>query len=112
METIQDRFEQSMITEKKFKESDFDNIVNEISKLTDKNNHVEALVKGAELLNNISGKGVKLLKLVKYISDIYEIEGEIPDGLVKYKYLKYKDMTKLAKVVLSPDQYDMFYDAY
>ena len=112
METIQNRFEQSVITEKRFKDSDFDKVVVEISKLTSNKQHIDALVMGAKLLNNISGKGIKLLKLVQYISDIYDIEGEIPAGLDKYKYLKYKDMTKLSYAVLSPDQHNRFINAF
>jgi len=98
--------------EKKINDKTFDKIVAEIAEMTDNNDHTSALVKGVELLNNVSGKGIKLLKLVKHLADMIEIEGELTVGLDKYKYLKYKDMTKLAKAVLDSDKYETFYNAF
>jgi hypothetical protein len=81
--------------------------IEKLKRLTDDNNHSEALILGAKSLG--LSHVVKKLELVKALQDL---EGHLPHGLSDYRYGLYNEVMKHAKQTLSPEEYEEFHGCF
>jgi hypothetical protein len=72
-----------------------------IEKLTDRNNHSEAVLELAKLAND-----KKHQKIAQSIIDIHEAEGSIPAEIQKYRTKVIETLLKQLKSKLSKEDYD------
>jgi hypothetical protein len=68
--------------------SDFRPVMDKIAKLTDNNDHTNAVLELATFLNN-----TKAVKLLQAIETIHSIEGSMPSEVSKYRSSILKDLT-------------------
>ena len=68
---------------------DFEEFVEELSDMTDKNYHTEALI----LVSEYYGLK-KYVKILEKILEIQDIEGYLPGDLSQYKYSLYQEIMK------------------
>ncbi len=81
--------------------------VKAIARMTDGNDHVVALVTGAQML------GLKELeKKLVLLGKLQDLEGHLPTGLKTYKDSLYDVLMAEAKKLLGPDEYKQFYGSY
>lgn len=81
--------------------------VREIARLTDENQHIEALILGAHML------GEKVLqKKFQLVGALCRMEGQVPAGLRKYRDNLYDQLMERAKSRLSNIEFDHFRAAY
>lgn len=79
-----------------------------LAKMTDENAHSEALVYLASKVL----KNKKLAKMAKAMSDIQDVMSYLPPELRKFSNEEiYEPCMRLAKINLSPEDYEMIYDA-
>jgi len=81
--------------------------VDRIAKMTDRNDHIGALISGAKVL-----KHKKLETIFNAIADIQKAEGSLNSELGKLRDMYYKELMKYAKRKLSSTDYDSFHSAY
>ena len=81
--------------------------IQEIAKMTDRNDHNESAIAGAKLLNMANHKNI-----FEAIAVIHNAEGSMPNELVNYRYRKLKEMWAHAEKELSPEENDAFQSAY
>ena len=81
--------------------------IREIERLTDDNQHIEALILGAQML-----KLKSLTKKFQLIGIICRMEGHVPTGIGKYRDTLYEKLMKYAKKTLSSTEFRAFYAAY
>lgn len=82
-------------------------VIDQIAKLTDRNNHSEACILGAKFLKN------KMLeKIFEGIKMIHEAERSLPHQIIDYRYEKSKELWKLAEQKLSKEEADRFKGAF
>lgn len=86
---------------KKEQASDFESYVKRIQKLTDENNHAQAMATAAKAIGDET-----LEKLFNLVSDIQEVENQLPSALCKYRNELYDRLIENAKVVLAPEQFE------
>lgn len=81
--------------------------VDKISKLTDRNNHLEAIA--------VLAKDLKLKKWVKVIDNLMAIDKELrglPPELIKFENSIRDNLLKYAKMNMDSDQYKAIYGAF
>jgi uncharacterized protein HemY len=78
-----------------------------IEKLTDDNNHSEAVLELAKLVND-----KKYQKIAQSIIDIHEAEGSIPVEIVKYRTKVMETLLKQLKSKVSKEDYDRINSAF
>ena len=82
-------------------------IVEQIAKLTQRNDHRGALALGAKMLGfKRTEKKVLLLK------ELAELESNSTHYLVKYQDQLYEEVMRYAKQALSDDEYEQFHGSY
>jgi len=82
-------------------------VVRNIAKMTDENDHMGALVAGAKMLVL---KGLE--KKLTLVGQLQALEGHIPSGLKAYRDSLYDTLMAEAKRLLSDEEYKKFYGAY
>jgi hypothetical protein len=81
--------------------------VREIERLTEENQHIEALILGANML------GEKVLqKKFQLVGILCRMEGQVPTGLRKYRDILYDQLMARAKNRLSNVEFEHFRAAY
>lgn len=81
--------------------------IDKIAKMTSRNDHMGALIAGANLLGL-----KKLSKIFKAISDIHSIEGHLHGHIYEYRHIKYEELMDYAKSTLNEIEYRRFYSAF
>ena len=78
-----------------------------IAKMTDRNDHVGALIEGAKFL-----KHKKLVKFFEGCQAIQDAMGHQPTELRDLRYQGYEELMKYAKSKLSAEEYKAFHGAF
>lgn len=81
--------------------------VKEIAKLTDNNNHTEALIEGAKMVG-----ATKLVKKLELVFKLQDLEGHMPVGLREYRDQLSKELDSLAKRDMSDEEFESFHGAF
>ncbi len=82
---------------------DFD----QLAKLTDRNNHIEAYILGAEMLDLRH-----LAKKLELVKGLQRLEKGLPHSLSQYRYSLYETLMSAAKQKLSPEDFKQFYGSF
>lgn len=95
--------------------------IQEISQLTDLNNHSEAAVMGATLIASVlaedddderRSKAISVQTTLLDIASKHETTGFLSNDLYTKRYMVLKEMWKLAEEVFDPADAKAFYNAY
>jgi hypothetical protein len=81
--------------------------VREIARLTEENQHIEALTLGAQMLGE-----KRLSKKLQLVGILCRMEGHVPTGIGKYRDTLYDQLMERAKDKLSDTEYSFFHSAY
>lgn len=92
----------------------FKNATSKIEKLTNRNDHAQALIEGANLMLRVTkNKGYnKYIKIFEAIKSIQMATGDLPFDLKDFRYRMSKELWANAKKDLPESQYEMFHGSY
>ena len=81
--------------------------IREIARLTENNQHTEALILGAQMLEY-----KHLLKKLQLVGELHRLEGHMPTGLGKYRDTLYNHLMDYARDILPEAAFKAFHSAY
>lgn len=80
----------------------------QIKALTDVNSHCSAFILCCEIIGPSANS---LRDIFRHIKGIEELEGELPNHLSQYRYEKYSQMIKLARITFNEEDYMLMYES-
>jgi hypothetical protein len=77
-----------------------------IAAMTDSNDHGGALLAAAEYVG-----AKRLAEKVKLVNKLHDLEGHLPDGLDKYRYVLHKELKDFAEKKLEKAEFERLWGA-